>query len=58
MQQRLSPTEFERRMRLQAAEVGRQGIKGGLARDLADVVQKMLDDGVLVELGRTPGGIG
>lgn len=35
-----------------------QGIDDELAQDLAGIVQKMLDDGVLVELGRTSAGIG
>lgn len=57
--QTISPTEFMRLMRLQAAEaVGRQGISGELSQDLADVVQHMLNEGFLVELGRAPISIG
>lgn len=56
--QTTSPTEFVRLMRWLAAEVGRQGIQGGMAQSLADVVKKMQDDGVLVETGHAPASIG
>jgi hypothetical protein len=49
--QTISPNEFIRLMRSQAAKVLEpQGVEGELAQDLSDVVQKMLDDDVLVEL--------
>lgn len=44
--QAISPTEY---VRLQTTEVGRQEIKEELAQSLANVVQNMLDDGVLIE---------
>lgn len=48
----ISPATFMRLMRLQAAQVvDHQGVDEELAQDLADVVQKMLVDEVLVELG-------
>lgn len=57
--QTISAIEFIRLMRLQVAEAEEgQMVNRELQQDLANVVQNMLTDGVLSELGSTPPGIG